>query len=194
MLNAQLTIKQNFDDHLQQMRDASAERRERMRSADEIRLYDKRAGDALDKQNKQSLQKEVSENLSSLQKQLTDSTRVFMQAQAAGNKLNEDAQKQTKWQRFWTPIDLSKEPDTQEASSQIDNAKAAIGYLTQHKDKVIQGKEDIDEVNDNVQDILRNGPHVLKKSDFFADNPGATEADWQQQAAEAKQNGWEIRP
>lgn len=158
-LDVRLKNQQQFEERIKRMQEDAATNRERMRDAAQFRLSDSKAADALEKQAQAERAKNISETLKLMQQGLTQATGLLKSREA-------EAQKQP-WYQFWKDA-----PDTASAAEDIENAKAAITFLTDHKTDVIAGKEDMDEITAKTEDIMRNGQPQWSRSQWAAANPG----------------------
>lgn len=190
-MDLRLKNQQGFQLSLERLREIASENRERIRDSAMFRLTDVKASDALDKQARVERAKNITSTLGDLQKQLTQATNVWkaktaqvaaMQKQAAANPVH---------QMFGLGVDFSQLPDVTAAQQDIENAKAAISYLTANKSAVIDGKADMDEVTAKTEDIMRNGQPQWSKSAWSAANPGK---DADRAALQAMKQGLKVIP
>lgn len=177
-LDTRMKLQEGFQLEMEGIKERAAENRERIRDAAQLRLTDAKTADVIDKQGRIERQKNVSETLKSLQQQITTATGLLKSREA-------EAQKQS-WWKFW-----QDSPDTKSAQEDIDNAKSALAFLTDHKTAVIEGKENMDEVTAKTEDILRNGQPTWSQSNWVKEHPGK---DVTKAALLAKQQGLQVVP
>jgi hypothetical protein len=163
-LDTRMKSQQGFQERMEEMRARSAENRDRIRSAEQFKLTDSKTYAAMGKQNQAERQKSVSETLKSLQQQITTSTGVMKSRES-------EASKQPSYE-FW-----KNAPDTKSAKEDIENANAAYQFLTDHKTAVIEGKEDMDDITEKTEDIVRNGVPIQSKAEWVKNNPDRKDAD-----------------
>ncbi len=158
-LDTRLKSQQGFQERMERMRENATSDRQMSHDAAVLRLTDSKAADALGKQATAERQKNISETLKLMQQQLTGATGLLKSREAEAEKRG--------LMQFWKDA-----PDTQGAMEDVENAKAAISYLTDHKTAVISGKEDMDEVTAKTEDIIRNGQPEWSSSAWSQKNPG----------------------
>jgi hypothetical protein len=177
-LDMRLKNQQGFQLSLERLKELAADNRERMREASQWKLTDTKAGDALEKQAIAERAKNVSETLKTLQAQLTQATTVQKQREAEAEKRG--------WTSFW-----KDSVDVTSAAEDIENAKAAITFLTDNKADVISGKKDMDEITGKTEDILRNGQPQWSRGAWSAANPGK---DVEKASLAAMKQGLKVVP
>jgi hypothetical protein len=158
-LDTRMKSQEAFQERMATMREHASSDRQMRHDAATLRLTDSKAADALDKQATAERQKNISETLKLMQQQLTSSTGLLKSREAEAEKRG--------WTSFWKDA-----PDTQSAMEDVENAKAAITYLTEHKTAAISGKEDMDEVTAKTEDILRNGQPQWSRAAWAQANQG----------------------
>jgi hypothetical protein len=158
-LDTRMKSQEAFQERMARMREDSASNRQMRHDAAMLRLTDSKAADAMDKQAVVERQKNISETLKLMQQQLTSATGLLKSREAEAEKRG--------LMSFWKDA-----PDTKSAMEDVENATAAISYLTDHKTAVISGKEDMDEVTAKTDDILRNGQPQWSSSAWSKANPG----------------------
>jgi len=176
-LNLRLKNQQNLQLSLERLKEVAADNRMSKHDAVLLRMTNIKAAEALERQAIQDRQKNITGTIADLQKQLTQATSVYKARESEAAKMRAQAAANPIKQKLGMGVDWSQLPDVQAAQEDIDNAKAALAFLTDHKVGAVSGKEDLEDITAKTEDILRNGPQTQSKSDWIKNNPGRSDVD-----------------
>jgi hypothetical protein len=177
-MDARLKQTQGFQERMKRMEIAAANDRELKREIAQFRLTDSKTADALEKTAIQQRRMALTSTLSNLEASITQATGLQKSREAEGAKKG--------WTQFW-----KDNPDIEGAKQERENALAARDFLNEHKDAIINGKEDMDEMVGKANDIIREGPTEWSRSVYVNENPGK---DANKAAIEARKKGMKVVP